>query len=327
MANPATQLKSALDTLKTTLRNRIKDYKKRLAKGDFAPRQRRELKLDAEAQRLKAQAERVKQKFREGLLRDRLKQRSGWEKAMDAVQAWRRGFILSGPATLAKLTAAAIWRGAITPAEELVGSGLRQIPGLREIAARAPRQGGGLSVRAESRALTEGFTTGMRDAWQTLRTGKSDLDALYGKRLNRPQEFIQIFGNIHGALKAPIKRAEFARSFQQQVEFYTRHGVDASDPAIQAKIGLQAYADAERSIFMQRNMFADKLNAFIRARVDPKTGHASIGQKSIETAGNVLLPIRKVPTNIVAETLEYAFGSLSGAARRWAPYSARAPNT
>ena len=71
--DPATQLKSALDTLKTTLRNRIADYEERLAKGDFAPRERAKIQLDAEAMRLKAENERVKQRFQRQVQLDRFK--------------------------------------------------------------------------------------------------------------------------------------------------------------------------------------------------------------------------------------------------------------
>src|SRR4029077_9259631 len=59
--DPATQLQSALDTMKKTLRTRTTDYDRRLKEGDFAPRVRRELKLDTTAVRLKAEAQKAKE--------------------------------------------------------------------------------------------------------------------------------------------------------------------------------------------------------------------------------------------------------------------------
>ena len=99
--------------------------------------------------------------------------------------------------------------------EETVGGVYSQIPGIRGVAARAPREGG-INVDAEAKALTQGFTKGMQDAWNTLRTGHSDLDSLYGRRDVMPREMIDFLGSVHGALKAPVKRAEFTRSLQKR---------------------------------------------------------------------------------------------------------------
>jgi len=307
MTDPATQLKSALDTYKTSLKNRTADLEDRIARNDYDKRPKRALVLDREAMRLKELNERAKQQFQNGLMKDRLKQRTPWEKRMDAVQKWRRGFILSGPVTLAKLTSAALARMIVTPTEELVGSALSRIPKVSEIAGKAPREGGA-SLTAEVKAWKEGIVDGAKDAWSTLRTGHSQLDTLYGRKLDTPQSFIDIFGNIHGALKSPVKRAEWARSMQKRGEFYAKQGVDISDPVIQTRIALESYKDAERSIFMQNNFVANKINAFIKSPVDPKTGHPSLSRKAWETTGRVLLPIVKVPTNIVAETMQYATG-------------------
>src|SRR4029077_10223600 len=119
--DPATQLQSALDTMKKTLRTRIADYERRLKEGDFAPRVRRELKLDTTAVRLKAEAQKAKEAFQKGLVADRLKNRNFYEKVRDAFVKWRQLEVLSGPRTLAKLVAAAASRTALTPVEEAAG--------------------------------------------------------------------------------------------------------------------------------------------------------------------------------------------------------------
>lgn len=317
MTDPATQLKSALDTYKTNLKNRTVDLQAKLDAKDFSPRPKRELVLDNQAMKLKAANEAVKQKFQHELALDRLKKRSAVEKTGDAIVKWRRGFILSGPVTLAKLTSAAIARMIITPAEELVGHGLSKLPLVKQVSERAPREGGGFNTRAEVKAITEGLTKGASDAWQTLKTGKSDLGLVYGKDKGLPQSFIDIFGNIHGALKAPVKRAEFARSLQKRLDFYAKQGVDVTDEFVQMRAGLEAYQDADRSIFMQKNIVND---AYKRAlsRFDQKeksTGKPSLSGKIGGTTLRVLFPIVKVPTNIVAETMQYALGSVTGSTR------------
>ena len=312
--DPETQLKSALDTLKTTLTNRIKDYEDRIARGDYEKRAKRELVLDSEASRLKAQNERVKKEFRKGVELERFKNARSLERGAHWVNKWRRGFILSGWTTLGKLTGAALARTVITPAEELVGSAIgKAIPSIAE---KAPRESG-FNLSAESRAIRQGVTQGMRDAWDTLRTGESDLDALYGKTNTLPGSWLDFFGRVHGFMKAPVKRAEFERSFAKRIEFQARKGIDVTDPWVQMRTGIEAYKDANRSIFLQDNRVVSGYKRFISALEEPSkiTGRVPTGGKVAATAARILVPIVKVPTNIVAETAQYAVGSVTGLAR------------
>jgi N12 class adenine-specific DNA methylase/2'-5' RNA ligase len=305
----------ALKQTKARLSKSIADMADKLANEDFSPRTpRKPVEMDAEALRLKAESERLKAQFREGVNRDRLKERTLSEKAEDTFVKWRRAFILSGPVTLAKLTSAAMERMVFTPAEEAIGAGLSLA--LPRVAERAGREGGA-SVSAEAKAITEGFTTGMQDAWQILRTGKSDLDVLYGKHAALPQSLIDFMGNVHGALKAAPKRNEFARSFQKRTVQAMRAGYDVTDPNVQMRLAIEAYKDANRSIFMQDNMIVDMWKWAQKRALKPtkSTGRPTAAGKATATAMNTLLPIVKVPTNIVGEVLQYALGSITGSAR------------
>ena len=312
--DPDTQLKSSLDTLKTRLRNRTKELQDKLAAGDFAPRARRELKLDSEALRLKALNERAKDEFRRGLVKDRLKQRNPMEKTADVWTKWRRFSLLSGPSTLAKLTSAAIQTLSITPLEEVAGAGFSKLfPALARNAARE----GGLSVKAEAKAWTEGFTRGLTDAAQVLKTGSSELDVLYGKDRGYPRDLLDFMGNVHGALKTVPKRAEFARSLQKRAEHAIRNGVDITDPMVQTRLALDAYKDANRSIFLEDNRVVNAYKRFLSAFDQPEkgTGHVPFSSKATGAAFRTLLPIVRVPTNLAARTFEYATGLGSGSAK------------
>lgn len=304
----------ALKALKARLANRTVELRDKLARGDFSKTPRRTIQLDAEANRLKAENERAKQEYQRGLTLDRLKQRKWWEKAQDTFVKWRRAFVLSWPTVLAKLTGAAISRMVITPIEEAVGAGIGAA--FPKLAERAPREGG-FNARAEAKALTEGFTKGMRDAWQTLRTGRSDLDLLYGKDKGLPHEAIDFFGNLHGALKTVTKRNEFARSFEKRVAHALANGVDASDPLVQTRLALEAYKDANRSIFMQDNRVVSAWRAGLQRlkQTDKTTGQTPISSKALATFIETMVPIVKIPTNIVAETMQYATGSVTGSLR------------
>jgi hypothetical protein len=307
----------ALAAYKTRTQTRINDLNDRLARNDFSKAPKKELKLDAEGMSLKQKSAAAKLDFDRAVFRDKQKNRKWWETALDTTAKTERAFLLSNPVTLAKLTAAAAWRLGITPMEELAGAGLGKIPFVSEIAARAPREGGGLNLRAEGKSLTEGFTKGMKDAWQKLTKGETELDAAGGKRSIADHHWIDFIGNVHGALKTPVVRAEFARSFEKRSRFYMDNGVDVTDPMVQARITLESYADAQRSIFSQDNRVVSIYNAALKMLEAPSkaTGRTPVGGKLGAFGLKTIFPIVKIPTNIVAEAMQYATGSITGSAK------------
>lgn len=311
---------SKLKAMKTRTQNHILDLAQRMVDENYDPKPApKPLALDKEGERLKAENERMKQQFQYSLLRDRLKNRTMGEKVQDAFVKYRRAGVLSGPITIAKLASAAAQRMVFTPIEELVGGGISKVlPGL---AKSAPRQGG-LSIKAEARAVTSSITKGMADAWRTIRTGKSDLDVLHGKEDAVPPSVLDFFGRIHAALKAPVKRAEYERSVQKLTEKAIANNVDPNDPMVQMRIMKDSYVEANKAIFMQDNRFARGWNNMVSSweQPDKETGKPSVGGKIAATTARTLLPIVKVPTNIVAETFKYALGLPVGAAKTLGAY-------
>jgi len=323
--DPKTKAEKSLAAYKSRTAKSTKELLDRVAKNDLAPKPKPEpVTLDLEGELLKAAHERAKQAFDRAVLEERIKNRSFFEKSQNTLVKWRRGFLLSSPVTLAKLTSAAAWRMGTTLAEEGVGSVLSKVPGVRDVAEKAPRYGAANSD-AEAAAITQAFTQGMRDAYDLLRTGKSNLDVIYGKGADPAireydlvgRSAIDFFGSIHGALKSPVKRAEFARSFQKRTSFAIRNGVDASNPMVQTRIALEAYKDANRAIFLQDNMLTDFFKRGLSAfeQTDKQGRIKYPAGKMAATAFRVALPIVKVPTNIAAESFEYATGSLTGSWR------------
>ena len=124
-------------------------------------------------------------------------------------------------------------------------------------------------------------------------------------------------GNLHGALKTVTKRNEFARSLQKRAEAAMKAGIDTTDPLVQTRLAVDAYKDANRSIFMQDNRVVAGYKRLLSGieQVDKTTGKVPLCGKILGTAARVLLPIVKIPTNIVAETFEYATGTVTGSAR------------
>lgn len=306
----------ALAAYKSRTQSRINELNERLKTRDFSKKARREIKLDAEGQKLKTEAERVKLEFDKANYKEKMKNRSWAEKWLDNIPKYERAFLLSNPITFAKLFMAAVWRTASTPLENLVGSGLGKLPFVSEIASRAPYEGR-FNSKAEAKALTAMFTKGMKDAAEKGRTGESQLDSIWGKKNVAQHEWIDFFGNLHGAVKAPVVRAAFARAYEQGAEFYARHGLDITDPMVEARIGIEAYKEAKKAIFQQDNRVVQIYNTALRQLEQPSkiTGRPSLGNKVIQATAKTLFPIVKIPTNIVAEALQYATGTITGSTR------------
>ncbi|MGH9818523.1 MAG: hypothetical protein ACRD43_00030, partial [Pyrinomonadaceae bacterium] len=248
---PGMSDEARLKAWKTRTANRIDELEQKIKDQDFSPRPKpAPFKMDPDAEKLRVQIERVKKHFQEDLFRDRFKNRPISEKIQDTFTKWRRGFLLSSPVTLAKLTAAAVERMVITPTEEVIGAGWSTV--LPQIAKAAPREGG-FNVKAEAKSLAQAMTAGMKDAYNQLRLAHTDLEVLYGKTDPISPSAIDFFGHLHGALKSPVKRAEFERSLEKRMAHAIRNKIDVSDPAVQMRIALEAYGDANRSIFMQDN--------------------------------------------------------------------------
>jgi len=300
-----------LKAYKNRTANRIKEVEEKLKNGDFAKKERRPIGLDKEGLALKAEYERAKQEFELGLEKDRLKNRSGYEKTLDAIVKWGRTAKLSSPITLAKLTSAAIIRMTTTPLEEVVGGGISKL--IPNIAKQALREGG-FNSKAEAKAITTGIMNGIRaskDILNIKKGGKSNLEVLFGeKRL--PPAAIDFFGHLHSALKAPAKEAEFERSLQKRLDASIRNGVDVTDPLVQASILTLAYKDANRAIFMQDNLISSANSALIRYLENNKS-HPKSG-KFAASVLQELMPFVKVPTNVIGETFTYAGGLPKGVA-------------
>lgn len=303
---------AALNARPKRMQRTLEKLEAKEASGQVGPEPKPErVPLNPEEQKIQAQIERVRTRIRQRFLANEAARRSPIEKVQDTLVKWRRGFVLSSPTVFAKLTSAALERMGTTATEEAVGKVLGK--GMSRLAERAPREGGA-SVRIEAEALAEGFTKGMADSWQTLKTGKSDLDAAFGKEGGLPPEAIDFLGTIHSALKAPAKRNEFTRAFAKRAEHAIRNGLDTTDPTVQQRIALDAYKDANRSIFLQDNRVVDAYKRGIAALEAPnkETGKPNPYGKAGATVAKVLLPIVKVPTNIVAETFQYALGAPVG---------------
>lgn len=307
---------TALKRYKTLIQNKTVELQRKTAVGDFSKPVRNKTQLDAEAEKLKGAFEREKDKWLTRQAANDAANRTRSQKFWDGFVGIERAMKLSSDVVLAKLTLAAAAReGVLTPVEEVAGGVVSKVlPGL---AKRAPREGG-FSLDAEVKAKVQMFTKGMQDSWQNLKMQKSDLEAIHGKKEYTPQEWYQYFGYLHGALKAPVKRAEFARSMAKRIKWAAEDGKDINNPNVIGEMSQEAYVDANRSIFMQdnvaSNVFSGAMRMAERNKIAPNLG------PGFARLGRFLIPIVKVPTNIVGEVATGVHGVATGSVRAGAAY-------
>lgn len=301
------------ETRLKAVQKQLDEAKERLRTGNFSPKPKPTPYQKFEPlQKAQAELDRVKDKVNRNIARIASENRTKSQKFWDAFVGVERAMKLSSDVVLAKLTlAAAVREGALTPVEEVVGGAVSKV--LPRLAYRAPREGG-FSTAAELNAKVQMFTIGMKDAWDNLRMRKSDLEATHGNKTPKPPpSWYEYLGFLHGALKAPVKRAEFARSLTKRMEAAERTGNNINSPETMLRISQEAYLDANRSIFMQDNVVSKAFNAatgmMAKSKIAPNLGPA------LDRIAHFLVPIVKVPTNIVGEVATGIHGTATGSIR------------
>lgn len=309
---PKTEAEKFNDRKLKYAEKRTAELQEKIKAGDFTrPAKAVPPALTNETFEAQAKLARAQNEFNRGVEKQRLANRTPSQKFWDHFVGIERAMKLSSDVVLGKLSvAAALREGVLTPVEEGVGGALsKALPGLAE---RSPREGG-LNLKAEMKAKAAAFTSGMKDAYDNLRMRQSSLDELYGKEKNVSPSWYDYFGFLHGALKAPVKRAEFARSLEKRMEFARKNGEDINDIQVMGRLSQEAYLDANRSIFMQDNVVSDTiknaLNMAEKSKKAPNLGPA------LARIGRFLLPIVKVPTNIVGEVATGVHGVATGGLR------------
>jgi hypothetical protein len=313
ITDPATQLKSALDTRKALLKGQIEDLENRIKTGDYSKKPKRELALDRTAMELEAQKGRLRKKFLEGQRKSQLAARTGSEKTFDFIGNARRFSVLSGANVLAKLAAYSATKLPIMGITEAIGGALSKARGIRDIAEKAPSESGA-SYDAYAKAIAKGLTQGFVDAYKVAKTGQSDLKAAFSDRPDTGREWYNFFQTVHEVIKSPLRRAAFELSLQKRMAHAVKNGVDISDPLVQVALSKDAYLDSDRALLLESNKLASGIRGLLKQLETPnkKSGEIPIVGKAAATLGRVEFPILTVPFNYMKQTLTSAFGLATG---------------
>jgi hypothetical protein len=301
------------------------DLLDRMARSDYSrPAVRPGMSMDAESLKRRADVERVKQEYNAMNRAFEKANRTPGEKARDRWQAWVRAGMLSWPTVIGKLTAVAATRMVTNPLTDLVAFGVaKALPRLAEGAPRYGTSSARVALAAEAKAHVAFWTDGMRSAAGMLRNVRSNLSVLHDNE-KTPAPLHEYLGMLHGALKEPVKQAEYARSLYRRTYEALARGEDTTDPLVQLRLSNEAYLDGNRAISMNDSPFVSRYNRALRSleEKDKATGKRNPVLVAIQTALKTEMPIVKVPVNIVRETSEIIGGALIGPARAaWSYYN------
>ena len=178
---------------------------------------------------------------------------------------------------------------------------------------KGTRYGGTIrgAIKAEWAAKAAMFTKGMEEAAKNIRGKETELDIAAGKP-GYHKVWYERIGKLHAAIKAPVKRAEFARSLAQRMESAERAGEDIHDLGVSLRLANEAAMDANRAIFQQKTVVS---NFFSMLQKHPSKGVRAGGR-----VARFLFPVVKIPVNIAKEIVTYHAGLPAGAVRVAAAY-------
>jgi hypothetical protein len=297
-----------LKSYRSQLQTRIEEYERRLRERDFTTPEKNKLALTDEEINLQAKLNRIRNQFEEEHLKLERSKRSGIKKLLDFLVYLKREMVISSVTTLGKLTTAGTLRQIQTPLENVNGQILHLLlPGLSK---KALLEGGGFNVAAEIAGVKK-YASSWVDLFKrsgsmldTIKRGKSELDEAYGER-KLPEEMVSYVGRIHGALKDPVKQAEFIRALKILTDNAVRDGLDLSSPSVQKAITDKAYFKARASIFMNPNLATELYRSLI-TQLEKKGAKG----KLVSILAQVELPVVTVPTNFVNEILKVGYGGV-----------------
>lgn len=313
---PKTPEERALQSFNTRTSNRISELEAKLAAKDFAHKVKKPpISLPKASQEALAKKNRLEEQIALGRRGLELRNRSGGRKVWEFFTKWlRRELVLSSPASIFKLTSAAIQGLALEPIKEGIGKVVGKV--FPEFSARTEVERPS-TAKIEAKAFTQGFLHMLSDAGDIWKHGKADYETNFGGKNAIPEEMKSYFGRLHAILKNPLKRTAFTRVFEKLSEQEIAAGNDVTDPLVQIRIGTKAMKEANRMLFLEDNVLVSAYQRGLSA-FEPMATDSGLTSGLKQAGGGTarfLLPIVRIPTNLVARTLQAAVGFPVGASR------------
>lgn len=305
----------------TQIKKQISDIQDQIRAGKFDKQPRKPIEYDQTTRKMQADLDAARRQADKLLRKIQYQNKSTPAKVADTFLAFHRAMILSGLGTLEHLTGASLSRLMFAPIEDLAGGILHNVPVLRKISEAAPTEGGGLDLKALAHGYGKTFSKQtLLDMKDKVVRGFSDLQAAIKDPYDSNHQLLDVVGHIHDALKTPAETFAYNKALMVQAhqmrKAMARAGKSADeidqamqDPAVIAQAQVNAYEQALRAKLQAGNIAVDMYKGAERIlRSKGPSGDALAGVM------NYLMPIVKIPTNLVDEVMSYAAGGLRAAA-------------
>lgn len=252
----------------------------------------------------------------EQIIADRERANRGkFKKIVDSTSEVFRASVLSGVATVEKLTGYGLMETLLVhPIQGMVvGQATRYIPYISRINKMAGGRmtlGFGKEAKITAKAYAEFFSKKTwADTAKVVKTGKSELDLLWGEHKVAHPEIGAWVGHLHKALKNPTLRASFVRHMEGNLVYQVEVlGMDSNDPATIAAAARASLIDSYSDILLNKNWLSSAWNSMIRgAELMGKKDSAYLKNTGIALAGilKIFEPVTGVPVNAANRLASY----------------------
>lgn len=226
------------------------------------------------------------------------------QRSLNFIARWNRRRVLSGVTVLGKLSGAALFNYATYIPEELAGEFWGRV--FSKIASDSEGEAY-INAKASAKYFTEPFKKQrLLDAKSIYKTGTTDLNRLYGNKFSDHYAGYDALLDTHTLIKMFPHTSEFASALEKMTVEFEKQGLDVSEPLMQQALQLKAYKKANYSIFLNDNALVKLFDVFVSG-LDEKAvenGDVKLGK----FVSDLLLPVKKVPTNIIGRTVTYVTG-------------------
>ena len=284
------------------------ELQRRIATGDLKPSRttRKQVVPQGAEEKLQLKEE-LKAKIQREVEKIEYESRTPIQRAMDFATGFKRFAILSGPKSMAKLTAASTEVAAARTFTETMGYALRRIPVIEKLSQMAPIEGArATSIGRDTSMYFKSLWKGAKEFKGIIKGEGSFLSRKFEVEGGVPDTWLGFPGRLHEAWKNPTRLANYNVAFDRYMNWAERQGIDIGSPEIVNQAELEAFKFANRSIFKEDNALVREYNKVVinaRRSQDP-------GVRTFGFALEQSLPIVKIPSNIVRQIFEYNFGTI-----------------
>lgn len=309
-----------LDQRKALKSRQLAQSLEKLASGDIHPKPKpsAQFKPDKELRDLTIAEAKAKQQIADRIYQEQHKNRNVFQKVTGWVAALNRANVLSGVASLEHLTGAALENVVTRPVGTVLAQAMRAHPTLDAIRRKAQYEGT-ISTKSELagvRGLINSFRGGRTSAFfEKLKNGESAIDYENSTDKWRVKEFGRIIGQVHGAIKEPVRQGIYARSVELGIKHFEDQGIDPrKDEVLLQAIQKQAYDNANMDIFMGDNFLTKTIHGAINGILRGNKADPGVAKFAADVF-DILFPILNVPTNIAIRKFRLLTGLGEGAGR------------